>query len=294
MQEAIESINDPSVFCRALFQSASNEPSKEALKLIYQILQIKTSLKLREEALEYFGLPIFTKLSEIRLKQEIESCQDSRLEEAVSNISSSLNDEKNFILNVKSKYFNNFIENILNSSNLEYIEVSVELIILLLLQPSCRRFVKPLLEDKLFLSFIKLKLANYNLISELEDAFFFPIDEISGVYYESQEEFISAHFSKIRNFQTKLFEFDELSLISKHPLNSFNNFQNICNSLNQLSDKHLEKLLFIIGCAGFAKDTPRHVLIDAIASNLFLRNPSTETIFSVYPTEVIQAMLLIY
>lgn len=284
--EAIKNINDPSKFCQVLFHSALNEPSILFIKLVYQVLQMKIDFNFRDEVLGYFGIPIFTKLSQTRLKYEIESCHDPRLEEAVANISSSLNDKNNLILKDQADYFNSFIESVLSSNDPEYIQSSLELIILLLLQPSCRRFIKPVLEDKLFPSVIKFKIQNLTLLSEFESVFFFPIDEVSGIYYESLEEHVSAHFTKICKFQSKLLDSKDIFSINTLPLNSFTDYQQICNSLSQLSHKQLVSILFTMGCASFVMETPREILIDSIASNLVLRKTPSKESFSVFPTEV--------
>lgn len=286
LQETIKNVNNAEKFCQFLFTSALTQPSTNFIRLIYQVLQMKIDLKFRDEVLGYFGISIFTKLSETKLKHEIESCQDPRLHEAVSNISSALNDEKNLILKVQAQFFDNFIYTVVSSNDVEYIESSLELIVLLLLQPSCRRFIKPYLEDKLFPSLIKLKIHNLNLFSEFENVFFFPIDEISGVYYESHEDYISSHFSKIRDFQSKLLESNDLSLIATLPLNYFIDYQQIYNVSSKLSDKQLIAILCTLGCAGFEMETPREVLIDAISSNLVLRKSFLSQSFSVFPTEV--------
>lgn len=248
---------------------------------------MQIDFKLREEVMGYFGLPIFTELSEKKLKHETEACQEPRLEEAVANISSSLIDESNSFLKVQANFFKDFIDIFFESNDPEYIESSLELIILLLLQPSCRRFVKPLLEDLLFPSLVKFKIQNNSkLLAEFENVFFFPINELSGVYYESFTEYISAHFSKIRNFQSKLLESNNIFPITGLPLNSFTDYQQISNSLIQLSNDQLVSVLSTMGCAGFKKETPREVLIDSICSNLVLRKANFNESFSVFPTEV--------
>ena len=247
---------------------------------------MKIEFKLREKVLGYFGLPIFTKLSEKKLKHEIEFCQDPRLEEAVTNISLSLKNESNVVLKVQADFFHKFIIKVLTSDNLEFIKSSLELVILLLLQPSCRRFIKPLLEDVLFPSLIKLKISNSNLMKEFENVFFFPMDERFGVHYETYEEYISSHFSKVRYFQSKVLESNLELPIKDLPLSSFGNYFQISSSLMQLSNENLTTVLAIFGNSGFKKETPRECLIDSIASTLVLRESNFKESFTVFPTEV--------
>lgn len=286
LREALENMVDPAKFCQVLFQTALNETTEDSIKLIFQTLLLGISFKLKEEISGYFSLPIFTKLSVPRLKFEIESCQDIKLEEAVVNISAMLNEENNIVLKLQAEFFNRFIDIVLKSNDSEYIGESLRLIALLLLQPSFRRFIKPLLEDRLFLSSIKFAYSGTDLIRELESIFFYPIDELSGVNFESSEDYISAQYAKIRNIQEILLEFDELSSIAKLPLNAFNNYQQISSSINQLTDLQIGTVLSSMGSSGYPEGTPREVLIDSIASGLLLRTSSTEH-FSVFPTEVI-------
>lgn len=276
-------------FCRNLIQLTSTEPSSLSLiKIISAIFQLPTIFELREEILTYFGLPIFSKLSEAKLKYEVELCQDPRLLEAVENISKSLNDPS---LQLQAEFILNFVKIILNSSNLEFVEAAVKFVTLLLAQPSFRRFIKPLLEDILFGSLIKYKGVNPDILQDFEAVFYFSIEEVSGVYYESYEDYVAAHYLKVRSLQTKLFEFPELQSLAKASQSTFSSYGTIIQNIGAMNSPQLHQILLQMGLNGYSKELPGNILIDAIASSLVLRqnvhhNQSTASIF---PTEVKKA-----
>jgi hypothetical protein len=242
---------------------------------------------LREEFLVYFGLPMFSKLSEAKLQYEVENCQDSRLLEAVENIKKSM-DNSDSSLQLQTKFFSKFVQIILNSFDLEYVEEAIKFITILLAQPSCRRFIRPLLEDTLFGSVIKYKNIQQDILQDFENVFYFPIDEVCGVYYEYYEDFVVSHFLKVRSLQTKLFSFPGFELISRASQNTFMSYGNILQSISALNTSQLNQILFQIGIDGYSQELADNILIDAIASHLFLRQNVHVHLSSasIYPTEV--------
>ena len=242
---------------------------------------------LKEEILSYFGLPIFIKLSETRLQYEINLCQDKRLAKAVSNIIDSLgNGDKDEPVRFQAECPTLFIKSVISSTDMEFTTMGIKLIILLLLQPSCRRFVKPFLEDNLFISHVKTKISDLKLLHELETAFFYPIDEFSGVYFNSHEEYIYSHFSKIRTLQAKILDHQELTSLSRMALSTFSSYDKIYQAIIILSPELLKLILVNMGCAGFPMDLSNSVLLDAIAGSLVLRQPLKFDSISTFPTEV--------
>lgn len=285
LQDYFETIVEKGEFCRNLIQLTSTEPSSLSLiKIISAIFRLPTIFQLREEILTYFGLPIFSKLSEAKLKYEVELCQDPRLLEAVENISKSLGDSA--ALQLQADCFSNFVKIILNSPDLEFVEEAVKFVTLLLAQPSCRRFIKPLLEDILFGSLIKYKGVNPDILQDFENVIYFPIEEVSGVYYESYEDYVSAHYSKVRSLQTKLFNFPELQVLAKASQNSFISCGNIIQNIGSMNVSQLHQVLLQMGFNGYSTELPANILIDAIASSLVLRQNVHQGTTSIFPTEV--------
>ena len=283
----LEGVKDPAFFVKALFETIIKEPSASLIKIIHATFLIQNNFLIKEEVQAYFGLPIFANLSEARLLHEIDLCQDQRLGEAVSNVSSALNIGNDPLIIGHKSFFFNFIELVKVSIDVEFVEASLELLTLLLLQPSCRRFVKPLMEDSLFLSFIKSKMTNNIFIDELESVFYYPIDEISGVSFNSPEEYTFTHFSKIRSLQAKILDIPELSPLARMPLNYFTASSRIFQCLIQLPSDSLRLILLKMGCAGFPQNFSNEVLIDAITMTLLLRSINSTDDCCVFPTEVI-------
>ena len=284
LQEYFCLIEDKSEFCKYLIHLTSTSPSVSLIKILSSILNLSSNYQLRDELTAYFGLPIFTKLSEVKLNYEIELCQDPRLLEAVRNISKSLD---NPLVSLQAGFAKIFLQNILNSSDMCFVEEAIKFVTLLLAQPSCRRFLKPLLEDILFASVIKYKGVNQEILLDFESIFYFPIDEISGVYYESREEYVAAHFSKVRSLQIKLFgHFPGLELLAKASQNSFIAYGNIIQIIGNFDAAQICQILFQIGLDGFSRELSSNVLIDAIASHLLLRAHQNFDSSSIFPTEV--------
>lgn len=272
-------------FCRNLIQLTSTEPSSLSfIKIVSAIFQLPTIFQLREEILTYFGLPIFAKLSEAKLKYEVELCQEPRLLEAVENISKSLGDSA--ALQLQAECFSNFVKIILNTSDLEFVEEAIKFVTLLLAQPSCRRFIKPLLEDILFGSLIKYKGVNPDILHDFDNVIYFPIEEVSGVYYESYEDYVSAHYLKVRSLQTKLFNFPELQVLAKASQSSFISYGNIIQNIGCMNVSQLHQVLLEMGFNGYSTELPANILIDAIASGLVLRQNIHQGTTSIFPTEV--------
>ena len=283
LQEYFDSIHDKNDFCQQLIKLTLAEPSISLLKIMSSLFQFPTNFQLREEIVSYFGLPAFVKLSETKLKYEVELCQDPRLLEAVENISNNLSDSP---LKLQTEFPLKFALAILNSSDLEFIEEAVKFVTLLLSQPSCRRFLKPLLEDILFGSIMKFKGVNQEVFQDFENVFYFPIDEVSGVYYESYEEYVALHFSKVRTLQEKLLNIPELGAFAKSSQSSFISYGNIAQAIGNLNVELIQQILLQIGIDGYSRDLPKNVLIDAIASQLVLRPNTQSNVFSIFPTEV--------
>lgn len=284
LQEYFDSIHDKNDFCQHLIKLTLVEPSISLLRIMSSLFQFPTNFVLREEILSYFGLPVFIKLSEAKFKYEVELCQDPRLLEAVENISKNLSDSS---LHLQAEFSLKFALAILNSSDLEFIEEAIKFVTLLLSQPSCRRFLKPLLEDILFGSIIKFKGVNQETLQDFENVLYFPIDEVSGVYYESYEEYVASHFSKVRTLQTKLLNVPELGAFAKSSQSSFISYGNISQAIGNLDVKLIQQILLQIGIDGYSRELPKNVLIDAIASHLVLRPNTQSNVFSIFPTEVL-------
>ncbi len=284
--EYLTCIENSFEFCKSLFTAFSSTPSTSSIRVIYHALHIQTNFNLKEEILSYFGLPIFVKLSESRLKHEIETSHDERLKQAVLNISSALSNGNDLRLKIQAGAFQKLVDSLLVANDEQFIKSGLELTILLLLQPSCRRFIKPFLEDILFVSVIKVKFHDMKLIQELENVYYFPIDEQNGVSFGSQEEYVSAHFTIIRSLQFKLLEYHECSHFTQIPSSVFDSREQIYQALISSSQDGLHLILSRMGCAGYSKDLSRDILLNAIIESLVLRNPLKIESIPIFPTEV--------
>lgn len=287
--EFFNSLNNPHEFVKSLVQDIIQNDSFAAVQVMHSTFLMHRNLILKEEIQNYFGLPIFVKLSEARLASELEICEDSRLAEAVLNISTSIKNGNDLLLSEQADFFSTFIHKLLNSNSIseEFIHGSVKLIIILLLQPSCRRFVKPFLEDVLFISCIKTKVTNQALLNELMEVFYYPIDESTGIYYESYEEYVTDHSKKIRSIQSKLLGNTELIPIVG---NCFNFIyaapERIYQVIQQVPSHLLNEILFLMGFDGFSRELDDSILVDAIVSNLIFRGSNLNRSIANFPTEV--------
>lgn len=284
----LESISSSPEFCKSLFSTLMTSPSSSILRIIYSALHIQKNYALKEEIISYFGLPIFTQLSDMRKFHEFEISLDERLKQAVSNISSIMmksNNDSN--LKLQSELFPKILDYLIISDDRDFIEIGLKLLIILLLQPSCRKFCRPLIADTLFLSVMKSKLGNLNLLQELYTVFFYPINEVNGVQFESHEEYVAAHFSKIRSLQSKFHGNPSITSLSKLSSINFNSREKIYLCLSTLSPECLNDILSIMGCSSYSKDLAREILVDSIIDNLVLRQLFTNENISAFPTEVI-------
>ena len=284
MHEYFDLIQETSGFCRHLIKLILAEPSASLIRILSATFQFPTSFQLREEILMYFGLPAFVKLSNAKLKYEIELCQDPRLLEAVKNISNNLSDSS---LHLQAEFLLQFLLIILNSTDIQFIDEAIKLVTVLLAQPSCRKFLKPLLEDILFGSIIKYKGLNQDILQDFENVLYFPINEVTGVYYESYEEYVASHFAKVKSLQSKLMNSSEPNLLAKTSHSNFFTYGSITQAIEPLQLDHIHEILLQIGINGYSRDLPKNILIDAIASYLVLRPNIRLTSFSIFPTEVI-------
>lgn len=248
------------------------------------MFQIHANTALKDELMSYFGLPIFTSLSETKLNYEVELCNDKRLSEAIQNVSERMKTDADLAL--QADFFSKFVYCILSSKDSECFECAMKILTILLLQPSSRRFTKPVLEDRLFISIIKQKWDQQLNISDLENVFYSPIDEVSGIFYEQKEEYVAAHFQKIRNLQMKLLNYSELASFSEIPLSSFKSIEQFLPALCQFSPDNLKVILSHMGIAGYPTDIPVPILVDCISSSLVLRSPMSNDNLCAYPTEV--------
>lgn len=289
--EFMERVTNVEEFCQSIFHSALNDCSPLILKIIYQMFQIHSNFALNDELMSFFGLPVFVTLSESRLNYEIHSCQDQRLSEALKNVSNELKTDKT--LHFRSQFFFKFVEIVLKSKDIEIVDFAIKIFLILLHQPSSRRFIKPILEDTLAISILKQKWFDQLNIGRLEDSFYFPIDEMSGIYYENNDEYIDVQFKTIRNLQAKLLNNSELDAFTNIPLNSFCSIENIMNTLCNISCVNLKLILSNMGVAGYSNDVNTSVLIDHISSSLLLRSNISSECISAYPTEVKQIILYI-
>lgn len=283
-REFLENVSNPVDFCKVLVQATIKDPTSSIMKINYQMFQIHSNNSLKDEYMSYFGLPIFTTLSDTKLNYEIEICQDPRLAEAVSNVSSQLNKDEH--LSLQAQLFPNLISRIVFSDDAEFVETGVKIVIVLLLQPSTRRFVRPFVEDSLFLSIIKQKWVNNGFISDIEDAFYFPMDEINGFFYEKEEDYVAGHFLKIRTLQSKLLKNLDFAALSQMPLGSFVSIEQISPVIAQFSKQNLSAIIELMGVSGYPQDIHPSVLIDAIASSLVLRSIKVNKNVCAFPTEV--------
>lgn len=282
--EYFNAIEDKEEFSLKLIQKASLDNSVDSIKVLISIFKLPANFQLREEVMSFFGFPLFANLSDIKVKHEVELCQDSRLLEAVKNISNSISEDLN--LRLQSEFFFKFINQVLNSSHIEFIQEALKFITLLLAQPSCRRFVKPLLEDVLFGSIIKYKGVDQFILQDFEEVFYFSIDEVSGVYFEAFEEYAASHFSKVRDLQSKLLNFPELEGFAKSSQKCFLSYEGITQAIAYLSVNNLHSIIFHLGIDGYSRELPNNVLIDYIAGNLVLRPNFSSNHASIFPTEV--------
>ena len=283
------SLGNPHEFVKSLVKEIIQNDSFVAVQVMHSSFLMHQNLILKEEIQNFFGLPIFVKLSEARLANEVEICEDSRLADAVLNISTIIKSGNDILLSEQADFFFTFVHKLLNSNSIneEFIHSSIKLIIILLLQPSCRRFVKPFLEDVLFISCIKIKVNNQALINELMEVFYYPINESTGIYYESPEEYVNDHSKKIRSIQSKLLGNPELIPIVRNCFNFIYTAPEKINQVIQQVPSHLLlEILLTMGFNGFSRELDDSVLVDAIVSNLIFRSSNLCKRIANFPTEV--------
>ena len=84
------SLGNPHEFVKSLVKEIIQNDSFVAVQVMHSSFLMHQNLILKEEIQNFFGLPIFVKLSEARLANEVEICEDSRLADAVLNISTTI------------------------------------------------------------------------------------------------------------------------------------------------------------------------------------------------------------
>jgi len=278
----IEKIENPIIFVETLLDNVLTTSDPAYVRLSCAILKVHSNCGLREEFQSYFSLPIFANISDTRLSMEIELFEDHRLSIAVDSIKTG----SDIAIQKKASFFWKFLANIFSSTDncllLEY----MQFINLLLLQPSLRRFIKPALEDVLFIARMKSKCLDMAVISELEYIFFYPINEITGVYFESEEEFVKNHFMKLNSYKKSLIEIHDLDAISNVSEDFILTPGKLSMLLSQFSHEQLRIILSAMGCANFPETLEKHFLIESISLEFCLRSHYFKKYISSFPDEV--------
>lgn len=280
--EYIENIKNVVQYIELLCDDILKMNYPDGVRLLCSMLTIHKNVALRDEIQSYFTVPVFAKLSESRLLIEAELCQDSRLVQAVKLIKF----DKDTLLTKKTTFLYDLINCLVVSKDEIFITESIKLISSLLSQPSFRRFVKPLLQDTLFLSQIKSKCTDINIYSELEYIFFYPINEVSGVFFENRDEYIKHHFIKLKNYRENTLKFAELDLFSYMPEECFLDSFKFKAIISQLSKVQLRLILSAMGCANFSDTLTESVMIEYILLEHIIRVDYFKEHKNVLPTEV--------
>ncbi len=247
----LNSIQDSKAFANELTKKILQEPNLELIQLLTASLTLHSNKFLYSELSEYFGLPLFKQLSEARLQFEM------RKNDRIQKVEFNENASPEFLQ--KSSFLPGLIEVIFEQVKLY--PYFLNLIMVILLQPSLRRFVKPYFEDSLTL--YQFQFAN---IPELVRIWNYPINEFSGVYFANTEAHFQSRFTFIQEFHANLLRSGrclELAKLSTIELTS-------CTShLENLTEDDLKFVLKMLNCDNYPETIPRQTLIQAIASLLY-------------------------
>lgn len=261
--------------------------SLSALKITASSFLMHQNSSLRSHFQEYFGLPIFTNLSQIRLSHEIENSDDKRLQEAVLNISTLIKNDPLGLISKQANWLKDFVRQVLDSSDPFFINDSIKFFCILLLQPSCRRFVRSFMEDTLFISTIKTKHCNSSTLTEFDSIYFYNFNEVLGVNFASADQMISEHSLRLKLFQSRLLDEPELNAFSQLSYLDLMRPHIMASLLASHSIYQLGLVLNALGNASFeVSKLDSQIAIDYIVSSLVLRPFHTASISTVYPTEV--------
>ena len=287
--DAFHSVSDVSKFCGNVLSFFMREPSLKSLGTLINLFLIHGNSALHEEYLEYFSLPIFINLSTQRLEIEQENSANLNFTELLANLklkilSSGSDDE---FMHLKTSFLPSFINFLISCQSVDIAELGIEFLKIILIQPSCRRFVKPYLEDMLLITQLKQRSVQIKNVVELEKIYFYPIDDNNGVPYPCVEDYIKAHSTKVSNLQKKVTDTTyTVSLFSQVPTRIFASPRELYATLKNLSVDDMKVILGKLGCASFPNEIPHSALVEAICNLTILRIDSFVNLKSALPDEV--------
>ena len=246
----LNSVTDYHAFSSELISNLLSKPSAELIQLLSASLTLHSNKSLYIEVGEYFGMPLLKQLSEVRLSYEI--ANNDKLSEFVSVQSRS----EDFLQ--KSSFLPSLVKALLPRPELH--PHFLNLVTVLLLQPSLRRFVKPFLEDSLV-----LQQFHFDSLTELDRIWHYPINEFTGVYFESPEEHFQSRFAFIQQFHSELLKSGRMSGLAKL---STIELVTCALHLRSLTVDELTFILNLLHCGNFPKDMSKESYIQAVVSLL--------------------------
>lgn len=252
----LNSVSNCQEFVRELTERILKEPSTHLLQLLTTALTLHSNQALRTGLTEYFGLPLLKQLSESRFNYEASVNQN------LAEITFLDGSSEEFVQ--KSTFFPALIKSILPKSELH--PLFLNLLIVVLLQPSIRRFVKPFLEDSLV-----LQQFNFSSVPDVERLIHYPINENTGVYFETPEEHFQAKFHFVQEFHSELLKSGKCTQLAKLSTIELTK----CPPL--LADLSLEELKFVLNllhCGNVPNEISKEALIQEISA--LLQCPSIE------------------
>ena len=243
--QLLNSISNVTEFTEELVSRILKQPTVELMQILTSTITLHSNQPLRSQVAEFFGPPLLHQLSQVRKEYE------SRFNPEFFSV--------NMDSNAKTKFFPHLVETLLPIPELH--PHFLNLLVVILLQPSLRRFVKPFLEDSLI-----LQRFSYNGLSELERLMHYPINEVTGVYFDSPEEHFQFRYAFIQEFHSQLIQSGRLKNLASL---STIEFTNCSAQLQSLSKEDLIFVLKLLHCQNFPVDSSKELFIDAILSMLY-------------------------